>query len=97
MDMLNFFKPKIKKGSLYAVLYGTHKGKFLTYMKKGKKGYQFLMTPDMLNMEVPFDEFDKGVECGILDFVEIVPSDVKKTVEKQFQFNVGDTDRIYHQ
>jgi hypothetical protein len=93
--MINFFKKKIKKGSLYAVLYGTHKGKFLTYVKKGKIGYQFLMTPDMINIEVPFEEFDKGLECGILDFVEIVPNDVKKTVDKQFECNVGDTDRIY--
>jgi hypothetical protein len=94
--MINFFKSKIKKGSLYAVLYGTHKGKFLTYIEKGKKGYQFLMTPDMLNIEVPFDEFDKGVECGILDFVEIVPTDVRKIVQKQFEVNVGDTERVYN-
>lgn len=94
--IFNLFKDKINKGSLYAVLYGTHKGKFFNYVDKGKIGYQFLMTPDMLNIEVPFEEFDKGVECGIIDFVEIVPDNVKKIVQLQFKDNVGNANRVYH-
>jgi hypothetical protein len=94
--MISFFKTKIKKGSLYAVLYGTHKGKFLIFIKKNKNNYCFLMTPDMINIDVPIEEFDKGVECGILDFVEIIPKDVENIVCKQFRENVGNTDRIHN-
>jgi hypothetical protein len=93
MDIKKLFK-SIKKGSLYAVSYGAYKGNFFTFIEKTKDGYGFLVTPDMKNIIVPVDEFDKGLECGIIEFVEILPKDVRAVVNKQYKDNVGNSDRV---
>jgi len=93
MDIKKFFR-YIKKGSLYAVSYGSLKGTFLTFVEKTDGGYGFLATPDMKNIIVPVDEFDKGLDCGIIEFVEILPKDVRAVVNKQYRDNVGNPDRV---
>ena len=93
MDIKKLFK-SIKKGSLYAISYGSFKGNFFIFIEKTKDGYGFLVTPDMKNITVPFEEFDKGLECGIIEFVEKLPKDVFKYPEEQYKRNVGNSDRI---
>jgi hypothetical protein len=92
-DLKKFFTD-LKKGSLYAVSYGSFKGNFFIFVETNKDGYGFLVTPDMKNIIVPVDEFDKGLECGIIEFVEILPKDVRAVVNKQYKDNVGNSNRV---
>lgn len=85
-----------KLGRAYSVTCGDHVGKLFIFIKKMDENYGFLSIPDMENHILPKKEFDMGLKNDILDYVEKVPSYVRKTVKAKFEENqqkmVGSSD-----
>lgn len=85
--MINLFKKGLKKGDVYAVQTGDYVGEMLIFVDDDPEFYMFLSTPKMLNRDIPKDKFDIGKKNGIIEYVETLPRDVFKVVEKQFESN----------
>lgn len=84
-NIFNIFFPKakthIEKGSSYAVLRGDYYGEILVFFHQEKETLFFVSMPKMEIRKVDIAKFDIGLENKILDFVNIVPSDVYKLVK----------------
>lgn len=74
-------------GDSYTVTAGDHSGKILIFVSKKQNQYNFLSYPDAKNHEIDKKEFENGIENYILDYLERVPSYVRKTVKAQFKKN----------
>jgi hypothetical protein len=86
--MINLFKKnKIKKGDVYAVQTGDYVGEMLIFIDDDEEFYMFLSSPKMINREIPKDKFDFGKENEIIEYVETLPRNIFKVVEKQFRSN----------
>ena len=83
--MILFKKRKI--GDLYACLMGDHVGKFFIIVEKHKDKFGVLAVPTMENLWIPRDKFDFGLDNGIIEYVERVPKEVRKTSEAKFKEN----------
>lgn len=66
---------------------GDHAGKIFIFVEKYEESYLFLSYPDSKNHTVGKDDFDKGLELGIIDYIEKVPKYVRKIVKAQFDKN----------
>ncbi len=77
---------KIKTGNLYAVHHGDYAGQMFALVNINEKSYNFLAMPDMKNIKVPTNDFDKGKE-KIIKFVEKLPKDVFKVIKAQYEKN----------
>jgi hypothetical protein len=83
-----FFKTNFKQtGDLYAISEGDYAGCFFVLVKKKPKQCGFLAIPLMENVWGSEEVFDKGVEAGIIEYVERVPKIVRKTVTLKFTDN----------
>lgn len=74
---------KPKKRFLYAVKNGDHAGKFIAYIDTLQDCYCFLAVPGNEKLKIPIQDFENGIESGIVDFVEKLPRDVYKVLEAQ--------------
>ena len=85
-----------KKRHVYAVTKGDYLGEFLVYMGKGKSSYNFLSLPDFRIRKVPINDFDSGVQQGVLDMVERLPRSVYIECQEQYTktLNKPGTDEI---
>tara|TARA_R110002167_G_scaffold98020_6_gene258349 strand:- start:4360 stop:4620 length:261 start_codon:yes stop_codon:yes gene_type:complete len=84
---MSWFKKKITLGDSYACNTGIHAGKILIYVDSNKSEHGFLSTPNLENLWVPIDQFDLGINEGIIEYVERVPRKVKRTVKAKFNDN----------
>lgn len=57
------------------------RGEFLLCLSEQKDVYEFMQLPDRYKLVLTKEEFKKGVETGLLDFVEQIPEDVYKVCE----------------
>lgn len=85
MKLFRSNKPKF--GNLYAVQAGDYVGELLLFIEKDDKEYSFLSIPLMTNRSVPIGKFDFALKESILEFVERVPSYVRKTSKTKFYEN----------
>lgn len=85
MKLFRSNKPKF--GNLYAVQAGDYVGELLLFIEKDEKEYNFLSIPLMTNRSVPIGKFDFALKESILEFVERVPSYVRKTSKIKFYEN----------
>lgn len=76
----------VKIGNLYAVHHGDYAGQMFALINFNEKSYNFLAMPDMKNIQVPVNDFDKGIE-KIIKFVETLPKDVFKVIKAQYKKN----------
>ena len=79
-----------KFGKSYSITAGDHSGKIFIFIKKSGDHYSFLSYPDVTNHDITKNDFDKGVELGIMDYLEKVPSYVRKIAKAQFEKNRRD-------
>lgn len=85
MKLFSSNKPKF--GNLYAVQTGDYVGELLLFIEKDSTDYHFLAIPLMTNRSVPIGKFDFALKESILEFVERVPSYVRKTSKTKFILN----------
>ena len=78
---------KLKFGKMYACTAGFYAGQLLIYIESDEDAHGFLSVPEMKNVWVPKDKFDFGIANDILEFIENVPTFVKKTSKIQFAQN----------
>ena len=79
----NFFeKEKIKKGSSYAVLRGDYYGEIFIFFKKMNNILYFVSLPKMEIREVDTNKFEIGLKEKIIEFIDIIPYNTYKVVEK---------------
>ena len=69
---------------IYAVSTGRYRGEFFVYMDSVPDMYIFLSLPDLHVRYIPADEFKSGVDAGVLDMVETLPSDVYNVCISQY-------------
>jgi hypothetical protein len=86
--LINFFKKKsiLNKGDTYAVQTGDYVGELLIFMKSDDENYHFL-APNKVNRAIPKEKFDFGLEHHIIEFVETIPKNIFKVLERQFENN----------
>ncbi len=82
-----------KFGKVYAVLKGDIEGQMLCYIKQSGDKIAFLAMPSMENHWIPKKDFDIGLEEGILEYIEKLPSYVKKVAKAQFEQNEKDSSK----
>ena len=83
--LLNLFgkkKKNIKRGSSYAVLRGDYYGEIFVFFKRKQDILYFVSLPKMKIREVDFEKFEIGLKEKIIDFIDIIPEEVYKVVEK---------------
>ena len=80
-----FKKPKIKKGDVYAVQTGDFVGQLFNFIKNDGDDFVFLSLPEMKIQRVPEEKFDFAKEHAIIEFVEHLPRNIIKVVEKQYE------------
>ena len=87
---------KPKKRYIYAVTKGDYLGEFFVYMDERESSYVFMSLPDFRIRKVPVNDFDNGVEQGVLDMVERLPRSVYIECQEQYTktLNNPGTDEI---
>lgn len=87
MKLLNTIK--IKQGNIYACHHGQYAGQLFAFICRDKKEqtYNFLRMPDMITTKISQNDFDDGLEKGIIEFVEKVPKYVNKVIVAQYKKN----------
>ena len=75
---------KPKKRNVYAVTKGDYLGEFFVYMDKEESSYVFLSLPDFRIRKVPINDFDSGVDEGVIDMVERLPRSVYIECQEQY-------------
>jgi hypothetical protein len=70
--------------SMYAVADGRYKGEFFVYMEKLGNICVFLSLPDLQIRHIPINEFESGLDAGVLDRVESLPLDVHEVCKQQY-------------
>lgn len=83
--IFNFLKKGIKKGDVYAVQRGDYVGQLFNYIKKDGDEYVFLSIPEMKIQRVPIEKFDFAKEHEIIEYVESLPRNIFKVVERQYE------------
>lgn len=53
-----------------------HAGSFLLFIGTSKGYYKFLMLPGPTEYFLTFEDFAKGIERNILEFVEVLPEEI---------------------
>lgn len=83
-----FFNKKhpYKYGS-YAISQGTYLGEIWIYIKSDDDEHKFISIPKNINRSVTKEIFDNGLNGGLVDFVEKIPSKIWRLLEKQFLYN----------
>lgn len=88
-------KSKIKAGEIYACHHGQYAGQLFAFICKDKKEqtYNFLRMPEMITTKIPQNDFDDGIDKGIIKFVEKTPKYVYKVIMAQYKKNENTNDR----
>jgi hypothetical protein len=77
--MFNFLKKKVhtpKERGVYAFTQ-YRRGEFILFIEKTNDDvYVFMHLPDRYNLSFTLEEFSKGLNSGLFDFVEQIPLDV---------------------
>lgn len=84
---MNIFHKLFKVGNSYAVTQGDYLGQILIYIESNKTHKGFITIPKLENLWVPKNEFDNGLESGILEFIERTPNEFRKTLTCKFAEN----------
>ena len=79
------FSPK--KGTVFAVLSGDHKGKMFVYIQSTFSEYQFLSIPDINNHYIRKEQFKIGRQNNIVEMVEVLPKDMYIFLKDQYMYN----------
>jgi len=82
---------KPEEREIYACHHGDYAGQAFVFMDEGELTYNFLRVPDMININVPHEDFYNGVQREILQLMETMPEDVYEVVQAQYNKN-EDTD-----
>lgn len=61
--------------SLYAFTQ-YRRGEFLLFLNEVGDACEFMQLPDRYKITLTREEFNKGIETGLIDFVEKIPKDV---------------------
>ena len=82
-------KSKIKSGNIYACHHGQYAGQLFAFICRDKKEltYNFLRMPDMITTKISQEDFDDGLDNGIIKFLEKVPKYVHKIIMAQYKKN----------
>ena len=72
---------------MYAVTTGDYCGEMLAFVEQVGNEYNFISVPKNINRSVPSDKFHVGMNSGILEKVEKLPSYVYKLLVKQYTHN----------
>jgi len=88
-------KSKIKSGNIYACHHGQYAGQLFAFICRDKKEltYNFLRMPDMITTKISQEDFDDGLDNGIIKFVEKVPKYVHKIIMAQYKKNENTDNR----
>ena len=80
-------KARYKEREAYAVHHGDHAGKMFIVVSTEADTVNCLAIPDMENIKVPFESFERGRNTDIIKYVERLSKDVYKVVKKQYKKN----------
>ena len=88
-------KSMIKSGNIYACHHGQYAGQLFAFICRDKKEltYNFLRMPDMITTKISQEDFDDGLDNGIIKFVEKVPKYVHKIIMAQYKKNENTDNR----
>lgn len=73
---MKWFSRDRMKRKIFAVREGAYKGNFFVYIDTDDNSYHFLVLPDNIAVTVPVDEFNKGINKKIVDYIEKLPHNV---------------------
>lgn len=73
--------------NIYVVDGGTYGGDYMVLMDIDhvNSSYKFMTLPDLLNRDIAFDVFERGVSYKIVKFIEKLPKSVFKTCKRQYE------------
>jgi len=80
-------KVHYKEREAYAVHHGDHAGKMFIVVGIDTDTVNCLAIPDMENIKVPFESFERGRNSDIIKYVERLSKDVYTVVKKQYKKN----------
>ncbi len=80
-------KAHYKEREAYAVHHGDHAGKMFIVVATAADTVNCLVIPDMENIKVPFQSFERGRNTDIIKYVERLTKDVYNVVKKQYMKN----------
>ena len=78
---------KIQPGAVFAIHEGDHKGKFAVCIKPDRKKFQFLFLPGLEPYDISTKDVREGFSKKVIDFVEVLPSDVFQICQAQYAKN----------
>ena len=86
MKLLNIIRntKNPKPRYLYAIKNGDYAGHFCAFIRSTKEKHIFLTVPNNQKIEVPIKDFTDGMKTGLVDFVEVLPSNVYKVIKAQY-------------
>lgn len=70
---------------MYAVLRGTHRGKFFVFIEEQDNNYCCLTVPDLTKEIIQKEIFDAGIKENILEFVQKLPYKVLVVLEAHYK------------
>ena len=93
--MFSIFKKKhqvsndinYKPGAIFGISRGTYLGEFFVYIEHTNTHMCFLSLPKMLNRSIPHNKFTTGIESGVLEFQENLPTKIKQICVQQYTSN----------
>ena len=93
--MFSIFKKKhqssnkigYKPGAIFGISAGAYLGEFFVYIEHTDSHVCFLSLPKMQSRMIPYDKFITGIESGVLEFQENLPTKIKQLCVKQYTSN----------
>jgi len=80
-------KAHYKEREAYAIHHGDYAGKMFIVVGTEVDTINCLTIPDMENIKVPFESFERGRNTDIIKYVERLSRDVYDVVKKQYKKN----------
>ena len=81
----------IQECNLYVVDAGTYGGDYLVLIQKQSNDLTFLVLPEIQKRTIEITVFQRGIDNGVVKFLEKLPKSIFKTCKLQFdKINIKD-------
>ena len=81
------FHKKSLKRDVYACTTGDYAGQMFIIINEAGDFVECLSIPEVKNIKLPREAFDRGRKSGIIDYVETLPKSVFKVSKAQYTKN----------
>lgn len=79
--------------NFYVVDAGTYGGDYLVLIEQIENSLTFLVLPDMTKRVIQVEDFKRGLDNGVVNFLEKLPKSIFKTCKTQFS-KINNTDEL---